>query len=95
MSQSEVKSGNRNQQGNQQRRPWVPREQWLANKANQNPPTYTRATKADTPPVEKKEPIVDELIAQIKALSPNDSDKLLEQMIAAEPKEEGHQESGF
>jgi len=23
-----------NQQGNQQRRPWIPREQWLANKAN-------------------------------------------------------------
>ena len=67
----------------------------VSKQRSQNPPAYTCATKANTPPVEKKEPVVDELIAQIKALSPDNSDKLLEQMIAAEPKEEGHQGSGF
>ena len=57
---------------------------------------YTRATTA--PPPEKKEPTIEDLVAQIKALSTNDSDKLLERIIATKPEGEGsddEKESGF
>jgi hypothetical protein len=61
--------------------------------ANQKPPAYARAT---TTPVQKP-PTLEDLVTQIKNLSHEDSDKLLEKIIATVPKEEGDDEkdSGF
>jgi hypothetical protein len=58
---------------------------------SQNPPAYARTTDA---PVQKPSTIED-LVTQIKNLSHEDSDKLLEKIIATVPKEEGTEDSGF
>ena len=61
--------------------------------ANKRPPAYARTT---TTPVQKP-PTLEDLVTQIKNLSHEDSDKLLEKIIATVPKEEGEDEknSGF
>jgi hypothetical protein len=59
--------------------------------ASQNPPAYARATDA---PVQKP-PTIEDLVTQIKNLSHEDSDKLLEKIIATVPKEEGTENSDF
>jgi hypothetical protein len=59
--------------------------------ASQNPPAYAHATDA---PVQKP-PTIEDLVTQIKNLSYEDSDKLLEKIIATVPKEEGAENSGF
>jgi hypothetical protein len=58
---------------------------------SQNPPAYARATDI---PVQKP-PTIEDLVTQIKNLSNEDSDKLLERIIATVPKEEGTEDSGF
>jgi hypothetical protein len=57
--------------------------------AAQNPPAYMRA--AEMP----KQPTLEDLVIQIKGLSHEDSDKLLEKIIATVPKEEETEDSGF
>jgi hypothetical protein len=59
--------------------------------ASQNPPAYARATDAPA----QKPPTIEDLVTQIKNLSNEDSDKLLERIIATVPKEEGTEDSGF
>jgi hypothetical protein len=59
--------------------------------STQSPPAYARTTSA---PVQKP-PTLEDLVTQIKNLSHEDSDKLLEKIIATVPKEEGVEDSGF
>lgn len=69
-------------------RNWPPRNNWQNCNNNSiwqpttlsNPLAYTCVTNA-VPPEEKKEPTIEELIAHIKALLTDDSDKLLEKNL--------------
>jgi hypothetical protein len=65
----------------------MPEWEWKFEKKDQtqNPPAYAHATSA---PVQKP-PTLEDLVTQIKNLSHKDSDKLLEKIIATEPKEDG------
>src|SRR6267142_5397052 len=76
----------RNQQQNQSQRPWLPRNNqnqgWCPNNNTQNPPAYTCATVMKPPSIpEKQKQTLEDLVTQIKNLSVNKSDKLLESMI--------------
>jgi hypothetical protein len=62
-----------------------------AGETTQSPPAYVRTTNI---PVQKP-PTLEDLVTQIKNLSHEDSDKLLEKIIATVPKEEGAEDSGF
>jgi hypothetical protein len=57
----------------------------------QSPPAYACTTNI---PVQKP-PTLEDLVTQIKNLSHEDSDKLLEKIIATVPKEEGVEDLGF
>jgi hypothetical protein len=61
------------------------RWEWEVEKKDQtqSPPAYARATNT---PVQKP-PTLEDLVSQIKNLSHEDSDKLLEKIITTEPKE--------
>jgi hypothetical protein len=64
------------------------RWEWEKREQTQSPPAYARATDA---PVQKP-PTLEDLVTQIKNLSHEDSDKLLEKIIATEPKEDGNED---
>jgi hypothetical protein len=59
--------------------------EWEKRDQTQSPPAYARAT---TAPMQKP-PTLEDLVTQIKNLSHEDSDKLLEKIIATIPKEDG------
>jgi len=80
------------QMGNQAQKPWPPRNNqgqnqgWHSNNNNtQNPPAYTHTTVLKPPSVPKKQKqTLEDLITQIKNLSVNESNKLLESMIGGQ-----------
>jgi hypothetical protein len=69
---------------------WIPEWEWKFRKKDQTqiPPAYARATNAPTP----KPPTLKDLVTQIKSLSHEDFDKLLEKIIATVSKEDGDDE---
>jgi len=90
------------QAGNQTQKPWPPRNNqsqnqgWCPNNNNvQNPPAYTCTTISKPPSVpEKQKQTLEDLVTQIKNLSIDESDKLLESMIGEqEEQDEGGQGS--
>ena len=95
------------QVGNQTQKPWPPQNNqsqnqgWRPNNNNtQNPPAYTRTTVSKPPSVpEKQKQTLENLITQIKNLSVNESDKLLESMIGGQGEQDkerqGSTSSGF
>ena len=94
---------NKNPQvGNQTQKPWPPwnnqsqNQGWHPNNNNvQNPPAYTCTTISKPPSVpEKQKQTLEDLVTQIKNLSIDESDKLLESMIGEqEEQDEGGQGS--
>jgi len=86
--------------GNQ--KPWPPQNNqnqgWRPNNNNtQNPPAYAHATVLKPPSVpEKQKQTLEDLVTQIKNLSVDESDKLLESIIGGQDKEgQGSTSSGF
>ena len=72
-------------------KPWPPRNNqnqnqgWRPNNNTQNPPAYTCTTVSKPPSVpEKQKQTLEDLVTQIKNLSVNESDKLLESMIGGQ-----------
>jgi hypothetical protein len=61
----------------------MPEWEWWKEKKdqNQNPPAYARATNAPT----QKPPMIEDLVSQIKNLSHEESNKLLEKIITTKP----------
>ena len=95
------------QVGNQTQKAWPPRNNqgqnqgWHPNNNNtQNPPAYTHTTVSKTPSVpEKLKQTLEDLVTQIKNLSVDESDKLLESMIGGQGEQDkegqGSTSSGF
>jgi|SRR6266850_2399990 len=86
------------QTGNQTQKPWPPQNNqgqnqgWQPNNNTQNPPAYTCTMVAKPPSVPKKQKqTLEDLVTQIKNLSVDESDRLLESMIGGqgEQDEEG------
>jgi len=92
---------------NQTQKPWPPwnnqnqNQGWRPNDNNtQNPPAYTCATVSKPPSVpEKQKQTLEDLVMQIKNLSIDESDKLLESMIGGQGEQDeggqGSTSSGF
>jgi hypothetical protein len=68
----------------------TPEWEWKFEKKDQtqNPPAYAHVTQAPAP----KPPTLEDLVTQIKNLSHEDLDKLLEKIIATVPKEDGDED---